>query len=169
MSLTSKNIAVNALYHGVTLVVLPWAVLTMEDSLGFGRDGVAALRMAAVGLAVAGVTLQLWCITVFQRMGEGTPSPLLPPRRLVVSGPYRWLRNPMNAGEVAVFLALAGWFGSWALAAYALLGWVAFHVFVVLHEEPRLTALFEGRYDRYRREVGRWMPGAGRTHGLTDG
>jgi len=158
MALTARNIALNLLYYGVTVAGLPWVVLYVQDSLGFGRESFASLRIAAVALALAGITLQLGCIALFQRIGEGTPSPLLPPRQLVLVGPYRWLRNPMNVGEVAVFLALAAWFGSWALAAYALLGWLAFHLFVVLYEEPRLARQFGGRYDAYRREVERWIP-----------
>ena len=158
MTLTARNIVTNLLYYGVTLAGLPWAVLYIEDSLGLDREGVASLRIVAVALALAGLTLQLWCITLFQRIGRGTPSPLLPPRQLVLAGPYRWLRNPMNMGEVAVFLALAAWFGSRALAAYALLAWLAFHMFVVLYEEVGLARRFGGRYETYRREVGRWIP-----------
>jgi protein-S-isoprenylcysteine O-methyltransferase Ste14 len=157
MNLTVSNIGLNVLYYGATLAGLPSAVLYAEDQLGLGRQGVAWLRIAAVVLAVIGIVLQLWCITLFQRLGRGTPSPLLPPRHLVLTGPYRWLRNPMNAGEVVVFLALAAWFGSRALVAYAVLALFVFHTFVVLYEEPRLARQFGDRYEAYRRHVARWM------------
>jgi protein-S-isoprenylcysteine O-methyltransferase Ste14 len=158
MNLTARNVAVNLLYYGVTVAGLPSAVLYVENGLGFGRDGVAPLRVLAVVLLLGGMTLQLWCITLFQREGDGTPSPLWPPRQCVIAGPYRWLRNPMNVGELAVFLGLAAWFNSRALVTYALLACLAFHLFVVFYEEPRLAQRFGGRYDAYRREVGRWVP-----------
>ena len=158
MNLTVSNIGLNVLYYGVTAGGLPSTVLYVEDRLGLGRQPLAWLRIAAVVLAVIGIALQLWCITLFQRLGRGTASPLLPPRQLVLTGPYRWLRNPMNAGEVAVFLALAAWFGSRALVAYAVLAWFSFHAFVVFYEEPRLAYRFGDRYDAYRRDVARWIP-----------
>jgi len=79
------------------------------------------------------------------------------------------MRNPMNVGEVAVFLALAAWFGSLALVMYALLGWSALHMFVVLYEEPQLARRFGAAYEKYRCEVERWMPKVWRTCGLTRG
>ena len=158
MTLSAKNIVLNLVYYGVTAAGLPAIVLAAESRLGFDRDDVALLRLLAVALAIASITLQVWCITLFQRKGGGTPSPVWPPKQLVLAGPYRWIRNPMNLGEVLLFLALAAWFNSWALVMYALLAWLAFHLFVIAHEEPRLTRRFEGGYDSYRRDVRRWLP-----------
>lgn len=158
MTLTGKNIVLNIAYYGVTAVGLPAVVLVAENGFRFGRDNDPALRFLAVGLAFAGIALQLWCITLFQRKGGGTPSPVWPPTQLVVAGPYRWVRNPMNLGEVLVFLALAAWFDSWVLVLYALLAWLTFHLYVVLYEEARLARRFNGSYDSYRRVVGRWLP-----------
>ncbi len=64
----------------------------------------------------------------------------------------------MNVGEVMVLLALAGWFVSPALVIYALLAWLAWHLFVVLWDEPTLLARFGERYARYRAATNRWMP-----------
>ena len=158
MPLTAKNIVLNLVYYGVTAAGLPAIVLATENRLGFGRDDVALLRLLAVALALAGITLQLWCITLFQRKGGGTPSPVWPPTQLVLTGPYRWMRNPMNVGEVVLLLALAAWFSSRALVMYALLAWLVFHLFVVTVEEPRLAQRFEAGYDSYRRDVRRWLP-----------
>lgn len=156
--MTARNVVVNLLYYATTVGAVPWVVLNLEDWLGLRRVPVPVLRVTALGLAVAAAGFQLWCITVFQRIGEGTPSPLWPPRRLVREGPYRWLRNPMNLGEVALFVALAMWFGSQALMAYALGAWFVFHVFVVYYEEPGLVRDFRRDYEDYCRGVGRWLP-----------
>jgi protein-S-isoprenylcysteine O-methyltransferase Ste14 len=67
----------------------------------------------------------------------------------------------MNMGEVMAFLALAAWFNSLALLTYAFVAWLAFHLFVVFYEEPRLARRFGDRYDAYRRDVGRWVPKVG--------
>ena len=158
MGVTTRNVVLNLLYYAVTLVGLPCVMLFMEDRIGLRRVFLPLLSIPAVVLALAGAALQLWCITVFQRTGKGTPSPLSPPGRLVTVGPYRWLRNPMNVGEVVLFLALAAWFGSPALLAYALAAWFAFHAFVVYYEEPRLARRFGDRYESYRHAVGRWLP-----------
>jgi len=156
--LTARNVVLNLLYYAATVVAVPWLVLNLEDRLGLRRVSVPVLRVAAVGLAVAAAGFQLWCITVFQRIGKGTPSPAWPPRRLVRDGPYHWLRNPMNLGEVSLFVALAKWFGSQALMAYALGAWFVFHAFVVYYEEPGLVRRFGRDYEDYRRGVGRWLP-----------
>jgi protein-S-isoprenylcysteine O-methyltransferase Ste14 len=160
MGLTAKNIAVNAVYYAVTLVLIPWAFVALDDHLALPRRPSPAIRAVAVAVGLLGAALQVWCVTLFQRVGRGTPSPLLPPSRLVTAGPYRRVRNPMNLGEVMLLIALAGWFASPSLLAYALLAWLAMHVFIVRWEEPRLRARFGEAYEAYRRSVGRWLPRA---------
>jgi len=154
----ARNVVVNLLYYAATLIAVPWLMLRLESRLGLHRPSVPALRFAAAALALAAAGIQLWCIAVFQRIGKGTPSPLWPPRQLVRVGPYRWLRNPMNLGEALLFLAIAMWFASPALAAYALGAWFVFHAFVVLYEEPGLVRRFGRDYEEYARGVGRWLP-----------
>jgi protein-S-isoprenylcysteine O-methyltransferase Ste14 len=158
MTLTARNVVVNVLYYGITVAGLPSALLLAESFMGFRNEGPALLRTVAAILLLAGMTLQIWCITLFQRLGGGTPSPLWPPGRLIRDGPYRRVRNPMNVGELAVFLALAAWFSSLALVMYTVLAWLAFHLFIVLYEEPRLAHRFGAEYDSYRQRVGRWVP-----------
>jgi len=102
--------------------------------------------------------LQLWCIVLFHRRGQGTPTPALPPRSLVTTGPYRLIRSPMNVGEVLLFAGMAAWFGSIGLAMYAAAAWLAFHLFIVRYEEPHLARTFGAEYDDYRSRTGRWWP-----------
>ena len=155
---TARNVVVNLLYYTATVITAPWLMLKFEDRLGLSRLSIPVLRVSAVAVAIVAAGLQLWCIAVFQRIGKGTPSPLWPPQHLVREGPYRWLRNPMNLGELSLFVAMAMWFGSPALIVYALGAWVAFSAFVVYHEEPRLLRRFDRDYEQYRRGVRRWLP-----------
>lgn len=158
MGLTIKNILVNLFYYAFTLFAVPWVLLWLEarwDSIGRTPTG---LRIIFIFLGIVGALLQLWCIILFQRVGKGTPSPAVPTNKLVTQGPYRLVRNPMNIGEVMVMLALAGWFASWMLLVYAVLAWLAFHVFIVTFEEPRHLKVFGGDYEEYKRSVNRWLP-----------
>lgn len=105
----------------------------------------------------AGVVLLLACVREFYVAGRGTLAPWAPPAALVVTGPYTRTRNPMY---VAVLLILAGWaigFRSWPLALYAVIVAVAFHLRIVLHEEPWLARTFGDAWTRYRRRVPRWL------------
>ena len=111
----------------------------------------------ALVLLIPGITLLLWCVRDFFVTGKGTLAPWDPPRNLVSSGPYRYSRNPMYVG---VGLMLWGWaiaFGSWALVLYALIVMVAFHLRVLLNEEPYLARTHGRRWDDYRSRVPRWL------------
>ena len=162
MTLLAKNVAINAIYYAATVILLPALLLRLESHLGL-RPWFHGSRLVAVVLAVSGIVLQAWCIALFHRRGRGTASPVVPTRVLVTIGPYSLIRNPLNVGEVLLFLSLAAWFGSLALVAYALLAWVAFHLFVVHYEEPQLARKFGSQHESYRALVNRWLPRIRRT------
>jgi protein-S-isoprenylcysteine O-methyltransferase Ste14/pimeloyl-ACP methyl ester carboxylesterase len=119
------------------------------------REG--TFNAVALVLFVPGIALLIWCVRDFLVTGKGTLAPWDPPRNLVSSGPYRYSRNPMYVG---VSLILWGWaiaFASWALVLYALIVMMAFHVRVLLHEEPYLARTHGRRWDDYRAHVPRWV------------
>lgn len=105
-----------------------------------------------------GATVYLWCAWEFSVTGRGTPAPIDPPKALVAHGLYRWVRNPMYVGMLSVVLGEALLFGAPALAGFAAVAFVFFHLFVMLYEEPTLEAKFGEAYARYRRTVPRWIP-----------
>ena len=74
----------------------------------------------------------------FALEGLGTPAPIAPTQRLVVTGLYRYVRNPIYIAVVAVIFVQALLFGDWRLLWYGALLWLAFHLFVVMYEEPTL-------------------------------
>ena len=90
--------------------------------------------------------------------GRGTPAPIAPTEHLVVGGPYRWVRNPGYVAVTAILLGEALVLGSQAVLAWAVLVAIAFHVFVLVYEEPTLRATFGAEYDAYCRRVPRWLP-----------
>ena len=104
-----------------------------------------------------GLILLFVCVREFYIAGKGTLAPWEPPRHLVVSGPYRFSRNPMY---VAVLLVLAGWaLGFWSrgLAVYAATLAVVFHLRVILAEEPFLDAAHGEQWRAYKARVPRWV------------
>jgi protein-S-isoprenylcysteine O-methyltransferase Ste14 len=100
----------------------------------------------------------LFTVMVFATFGRGTPAPIDAPKKLVVHGLYRYVRNPMYVG---VFMVILGWallFHSTMLAVYAVVVAVFFNAFIALYEEPHLAKTFGGEYDEYRARVPRWLP-----------
>ena len=113
----------------------------------------------AVGLLplAIGFALLLWCVRDFYVAGKGTLAPWSPPKYLVTTGLYRYSRNPMY---VAVTTMLMGWalaFASPALAVYAAIVVVAFHLRVVFGEEPWLERTHGAAWDEYKSRVPRWL------------
>jgi protein-S-isoprenylcysteine O-methyltransferase Ste14 len=109
-------------------------------------------------MIAAGLPVLLDSFARFAIQGLGTPAPVAPPQHLVVTGLYRWMRNPMY---VAVSLLIFGQgllFGSVRLLEYGLLVWLAFFTFVVLYEEPALSRKFGKEYEDFCLHVPRWIP-----------
>ncbi len=151
-----RALAYASLFIAIVLVFLParvleWSGVTRPDVIG-------APQVAGAGLLVLGGALVLLCIVTFAQIGRGTPAPFDPPRRLVTTGPYRFLRNPMYLGAGLALVGAAVFYGSWALLAYALSFFALTHLFVVSYEEPTLRRLFGAEYDDYLSRVPRWIP-----------
>ena len=81
---------------------------------------------------------------------------MVPPERLVVSGPYRHVRNPMYVAVLWLIVGQSLVLGSVVLLSYAGVVWLLFHAFVLLHEERVLARRFGASYEAYRGHVGRW-------------
>ena len=123
--------------------------LSLEPMRWFG------LIPLAIGAAIA-----VFCFVHFVGRGRGTPAPFDAPRRLVVTGPYRYVRNPMYVGT-GLFLvgcAILFWEFSSTLFWYAIAIAVAVNLFILLYEEPTLRRRFNGDYREYCRNVRRWIP-----------
>jgi protein-S-isoprenylcysteine O-methyltransferase Ste14 len=92
--------------------------------------------------------------------GQGTPVPLVPPKRLVVVGFYRYVRNPMYLGFFVGWMGLWVVFGRATLSASAVTSVVALGIglLVRLYEEPTLSRKFGTDYDEYCKNVRRWVP-----------
>ena len=143
-------------FVAVVLVLLPARLVGdagMARAQSFGFEQVVAGALVLLGSA-----LVVGCITAFVFIGRGTPAPFDPPRRLVIRGPYRWIRNPMYVGAGAALFGAALYYRSLPLAVYGLAFMVALHLFVVIYEEPALRRTFGREYQVYCERTGRWWP-----------
>ena len=136
--------------------VIPWWVTHWEFQPPF--LAAEATRLAGIALIVAGVPGVLDSFARFALQGLGTPAPIAPTQKLVVTGLYRHVRNPMYIAVVVVILGEALLFADWRLLCYGALIWLAFHVFVVVYEEPTLARTFGPEYEAFRANVPRWIP-----------
>jgi protein-S-isoprenylcysteine O-methyltransferase Ste14 len=143
------------LLPGLALGLGPWWML--RSGWG-GRVDLGALHLLGWLPLASGVALMLWCWYDFATRGHGTPAPYDPPTELVVSGPYRVVRNPMYVAGVFFLLGLAFVTGAPGLVVYAAGFWLATALFVKGYEEPALRRQFGETYERYRRTVPAWLP-----------
>jgi protein-S-isoprenylcysteine O-methyltransferase Ste14 len=143
-------------------VVAPGSVVGLAPYLisGWRREHLlpSALRAAGAVLIAMGLLSVVESFARFVLRGHGTPAPVAPPEHLVVSGQYRHVRNPMYVALVALVVGQALWLGSSALAIYAVVLLVLFHLRVVTYEEPQLVKLFGVEFAAYRQGVPRWLP-----------
>jgi protein-S-isoprenylcysteine O-methyltransferase Ste14 len=131
--------------------LVPWLILSTDRDRGEGS-------WAGAGVLLIGLLILLWCVRDFYVTGKGTLAPWDPPKRLVVVGLYRFVRNPMYIG---VLTLVAGWSllaGSSLLAGYAGVLAAGFHLRVSLYEEPTLAQQFGSDWIRYNAAVNRWWP-----------
>jgi protein-S-isoprenylcysteine O-methyltransferase Ste14 len=146
-----------ALFIGLFLIYVPAQFLPPGSDLvrpaTIGATQVAGMIIGAVGAAIA-----LWCVFTFAFVGKGTPAPFDPPRRLVMRGPYPFVRNPMHIGAALALSGAALFYGSWSILIYAGVFLLALHLFVVGYEEPTLRRTFGSEYDAYCQQVRRWWP-----------
>src|SRR3979490_1778991 len=126
-----------------------------------GEVGMSSQRRGVSGRTAPGTSDGRGSAVVLPRVplqGRGTPAPIAPTRNLVVTGLYRYVRNPIYVAVVAIILGQAVLMGDWRLIVYGALLWLAFHVFVVAYEEPTLERTFGREYEAFRAAVPRWIP-----------
>ena len=120
----------------------------------------ALLRFRVIGILfiLASLPVLLDSFARFALQGLGTPAPAFPTRHLVVTGLYRYVRNPMYVAVLGLIAGQALLFGNGDLLLYAAVVWLAFQLFVLLYEEPVLRRTYAAEYEEFCRNVPRWIP-----------
>lgn len=139
---------------------IPVSLALAERALGWSVHWLEApLRLpAALLLFALGGGLGTWAAREMVAAGRGTPLPSTCARELVVSGPYRWIRNPMAVGSMVQGLAVALAIGSPIVLIYALAGIAAWELLVRHEEEAWLAGAFGAEFERYAARVSCWWP-----------
>ena len=152
-------LSVAALPFVMAVVIPVWLARRNGIALTVAAGAVPLLGQLAGALLLAvGLLLFASSLRRFATEGKGTLAPWDPPRRLVVRGPYRYVRNPMISGVIFVLFGEALILLSRAHLNWALLFLAINFVYIPLLEEPQLEARFGDDYREYRRHVRRFLP-----------
>jgi protein-S-isoprenylcysteine O-methyltransferase Ste14 len=150
-----KTLIFTIIVPGAVMALIPYLLLSSAPP-SFAQTG--PFQIFGLIPMVIGVAIYLRCAWDFASVGKGTPAPIDPPKRLVVRGLYRFVRNPMYAGVLLALLGEAWLFRSPALLVYAAIALTWQHLFVVFYEEPALRRKFGESYSDYLARTPRWIP-----------
>ena len=150
---TVKSLLFLVVAPGVVAGYIPLVLLRNSPQIETGIFAYLAFPLWLIGTIIL-----LWCFWDFVQKGKGTPAPIDPPKELVATGFYRYVRNPMYVGVLIIIVCHILWFKTVWMAAYAAIIFLAFHLFVTLYEEPTLKKKFGASYEDYLQKVPRWIP-----------
>ncbi len=158
-----KHLRAIILLPGVVTLVIPGTILWREgmDTYGLWQSIPASrviLPLIGVMCISLGLLLMTATIRLFETVGEGTLAPWEPPKRLVVQGVYRHVRNPMISGVLCVLLGESVLTASLPLVHWFLIFAIINLIYIPLLEEPMLVNRFGEEYVTYKRNVPRWVP-----------
>lgn len=159
MASLRRSVVVSVLFTlfggpGIILVYLPLAITRFR----IPASEPAWQKALAAAVIAAGLIPLLESIARFVRVGRGTLMPNVPTERLVATGLYRIVRNPMYVGDLVALVGESLLFQSYGLLLYAAVIWLGFDQFIRRYEEPTLRRRHGEEYTRYCRQVHRWWP-----------
>ena len=146
---------------GTVLIFIPGAILLATQDSKFAPELASPTQVwfwVASLAAIIGLALSAWTVTLFMKFGQGTPAPWDPPKRLVIQGPYRYVRNPMITGALLMLLAEAILFRSLPIAIWMTVFFIGNAIYFPLIEENVLEKRFGDEYREYKSHVPRWIP-----------
>lgn len=152
--LAFKVLLFTVLVPGTVILYIPYSLIS--DTSGAIPKADLSLAVPASVCILIGLGIYLRCAWEFAVEGLGTPAPIDPPKKLVITGLYRRTRNPMYQGILLLLLAECLLFRSQSLMIYAGSIGLTIHSLVVFYEEPILRARFGETYQRYCDNVPRW-------------
>jgi protein-S-isoprenylcysteine O-methyltransferase Ste14 len=154
--LALKSAVATIVVPGIACVLIPFYIINRAQISLTPPPGI--LQVLAILIASFGTCMIVWVSTAFVRQGKGTPIPIDPPTRFIITGLYRYVRNPMYVGAVLIVLAEAVYFQYAWLVLYAIGLWAVLHIALVIFEEPQLKKRFGADYEQYLKSVPRWIP-----------
>lgn len=156
ISLFFRNLFFTIIQPGIVVGVIPFWILNDKVN-SFLVQQINFYHYMGVIFFVIGLVVMLICIINFAIQGRGTLSPADPPKKLVVSGLYKFSRNPMYVGVIMILIGESIFLQSNILWIYTFGIFIAFNVFIIFFEEPRLLKKFGVKYADYSKKVRRWV------------
>lgn len=140
---------------GSVIVLIPYLIISFFSP----PDYYKIVRLQYIGIIpfLIGLVISLRCFYDFISVGKGTPVPIDPPKKLVIIGMYRFVRNPMYIGILFLLFGEAIFFKSFVLLGYTACVYCLFQIFIIGFEEPMLKTKFGKEYEDYCKIVPRWL------------
>jgi protein-S-isoprenylcysteine O-methyltransferase Ste14 len=154
----ARSLLAVACLWALFLVALPAAITRWQHAIKAHFLFVTPQPQLAVVVALIASAATLWGIATLAIDGRGTPLPWAAPRRLVITGPYAWLRNPLLVSGMVQGLAAAMFTGALLVVPCVALGGLLWQAFIRPVEDRELTRAFGRGYEAYRRNVRHWLP-----------
>lgn len=153
-----KTLLQSVVFWSVFLLILPALLVWIERSVALSPFRFASQTFLGGSVFAVASILNVWSGVIMAVVGQGTPLPTDGPRRLVVVGPYRWLRNPMAVGGLAQGAGIGVALGSGLMLIAVVVGGLLWNQFVRPVEELHLAATFGDEFKRYQSAVRCWIP-----------
>lgn len=146
------------IFWGFFLAIVPFALAFLEQRWAVALPfPPVAYPVGAMVLLLASA-LGIWSAIVMSTLGHGTPLPSAMPNRLVIVGPYRWIRNPMAVAGIVQGAAVGVMMQSWLVIAYAVAGSLVWNYAVRPLEEADLLERYGDEFQQYCDTVRCWIP-----------
>lgn len=143
---------------GIAAFIAPLIIAKIDPWRGnLQAPGIFTMCLGAVSL--------IWCVRDFYVSGKGTLAPWGPPKKMVVVGLYRFMRNPMYVGVILLVLGWSLYVLSPILILYDVVLIIGFHIRIIRNKEPYLKQQFGEQWEMYKQEVPRWLPRMPRKEG----
>ena len=142
----------------IFFILLPYGAVTLNNITGLLRYSNMEMKIFGIFFFILGIANFFYCISLFNKFGEGTPLPTEPAKKFIIKGNYRYVRNPIYLGHFSVFLSYFLILGHVLLLIYLLILVMVLHFYVVFEEEPKLKKRFGEGYRDYLKKVPRWLP-----------
>jgi protein-S-isoprenylcysteine O-methyltransferase Ste14 len=140
--------------HGFFTFYMPFQLAAWVASI----FDLGIFRYLALPLWILGAWIIIRCCIDMIHQGHGTPAHMDPPKQLLITGLYRYVRNPIYLGALLVLVGHILWSGSFLVIAYFLCYAIAFQILILAFEEPVLREKFGAAYEEYLQQVPRWIP-----------
>lgn len=147
-----------AVFWGFFLVVIPLVVTVFEQRWEVALPFPSFAAPVGVAILILASALGIASAVAMSTRGDGTPLPSAMVNRLVIAGPYRWVRNPMAIAGIVQGVAVGLILSSWLVIAYAIMGSLLWNYAIRPLEEADLEERFGDEFQRYRASVRCWIP-----------